>query len=95
MTERIINKNEPEYFKLQIVALALETASRHYAEYKVEDIYLDYGQNWKWTTIVRRGYRACQVLSPRQWKEIMEAETVTELKAIVEEIRNGEYFGDK
>ena len=95
MTERTLNEFEREYTKLELVAKALEMASPNNAKYHVEDVYLDFGQNWMWTTIVRRGYRECQVLTPREWEEIMMAEGLDELAKIVEEIRNDKYFGDK
>lgn len=95
MTERVISKNEREYKNLEFVAKALEISSPNNAQYIVEDVYLDFGQRWMWTTIVRRGFRECQVLSPREWEEIMLADGVRELAEIAEEIRNGDYFGDR
>ena len=95
MTERIINRFEREYKKLELVANALELASPNGAKYRVEPTYLDFGQDWKWTTIVRYGYEECQILSPRQWKEIMMAESMEDFTAVVNDIRNGEWFGDK
>ena len=94
MTERTLTKDSREYKKLECVALYLELTSKHKAEYKVEDTYLDYGADWVWTTIVRHGYMECQILSPRQWKIIMEIETGHDLVKVAEDIRNGEYFSD-
>ena len=95
MTERVIHTWEREFKKLQIVANALELASPNNAEYGIADVYLDFGQNWIWTTIVRYGYKECQVLNPREWKDIMNAETMEQFTTIVNEIRNDKYFGDK
>ncbi len=95
MTERVISKNEREYKNLEFVAKALEISSHNNAQYVVKDVYLDFGQRWMWTTIVRRGFRECQVLSPREWENIMTADGISELMNIVEDIRNGKYFGDK
>ena len=93
--ERIIRNMEKDYKKLEMVAEMLQMMSPNNATYKVEDVYLDFGQDWMWTTICRYGFRECQVLSPREWKEIMIAETPQELAKIAEEIRNDKYFGDK
>lgn len=93
--ERTIGRNEKEYTKLEIVAKLLEFASPNNAKYVVEDVYFDYGQDWMWTTICRRGYRDCQVLSPREWKEIMMADEMWEFGEIARKIREDKYFGDK
>lgn len=93
--ERVINRTEKEYLKLELVAKSLEIDSPNNAKYIVEDVYLDFGQNWMWTTICRYGYMECQVLCPRDWENIMMAETAEELIDIVKDIRNGKFFGDK
>lgn len=95
MIERVIKEYEQEYKNFQYVALALEIASPNNAKYEVGETYLDYGQGWKWTTIIRRGYKECQVLNPREWEKIWLATKLEKLNQIVEEIRNGTYFGDK
>lgn len=95
MRYRVINETEPEYKKFQIVAKMLAYDSVHGAAYTVEDVYLDYGQDWMWTTICRVGYRECQVLSPREWEDIMNAQSLEELIKCVRDIQNGDYFMDK
>ena len=94
MTERIIRPDEIEYKKLAAVAALLEMLSPHKARYVVRDVYLDFGQDWKWTTICREGWSECQILCPRDWQTIMESETAADIAEIVDEIRRGEYFGD-
>ena len=95
MTERIIYPTEKPFKKLEMVAMALEMESPNGATYKVEDTYLDFGQDWKWTTIVRYGYRECQVLSPKDWEDIMLATTIEDLAKIVKEIRSDKFFSDR
>ena len=95
MTERIIHTNEPEYKKLKAVAAVLEMLSPNNAQYTVEDTYLDYGQDWKWTTICRKGYHDCQVLSPRDWGDVMVIETAEDVALVVDHIRGGDYFADR
>lgn len=96
MTERVIKREEREYKKLQVVAKLLEIESPNGRRYTVEDVYLDAGQDWMWTTIISHGgFMEYQVLNPREWKEIMAAETAKEIAECVDRIRNGEYFSDK
>lgn len=94
MTERTIISTEPEYKRFVAVAAMLTAYSAHNAQYIVKDVYLDIKQNWMWTTICRRGWNDCQVLCPRDWKLIMQAETPEQLAQIIELIRSDEYFKD-
>lgn len=73
----------------------LEAVSPNGATYVVENVYFDYGQDWMWSTICRRGYDDCQVLCPRDWEKVIMAQTVADLAAAAESIRNDKYFGDK
>ena len=84
-----------EFRNLTAVAKMLEAISPNEAFYRVQDVYFDFGQDWMWTTIVRYGYRECQILSPRQWEGIMLAKTVDDLADCVNEIISDKYFGDK
>lgn len=90
-----VERGSREYKNLVAVAKMLEAVSPNEAEYVVEDVYFDYGQNWMWTTICRRGFRDCQILNPREWGEILLADDVQELAYITKCIRDGKYFGDR
>ena len=92
--ERTLNRNEIGYKNLKAVAAMLEALSANGAKYVVQDVYLDLGQDWMWTTICRRGWRECQVLNPRDWKRIVVATTANELAEVVEAIRTDKYFND-
>ena len=92
---RTLNKSERAYKNMRMVAEMLEWASANGAEYKVRDVYLDYGQDWMWTTIVREGYNEAQVLYPSEWGRIVLAESLKELLEIVFDIRTDKFFGDK
>ena len=81
--------------KLELVAKMLEMESPNEATYEVENVYFDFGQDWWWTTIVRYGYKECQVLNPKEWEQIILAETAEELVNIVKEIRSDRFFSDK
>jgi len=95
MTERVIRIDEPEYKKLVAVASVLEMLSPNGAKYVVEDVYFDYGQDWKWTTICRKGFEDCQILSPRDWGDVMVIETAEDVALVVDHIRGGKYFADR
>ena len=92
--ERILSNNELDYKKMEVVAMMLESKSPNKARYTVRNVYLDFGQNWMWTTICREGYNDCQVLCPRDWRKIVLADSFSELDQIADEIRNDKYFGD-
>lgn len=65
--------------------------------YEVEDCYLDYGQKWMWTTIIaydETGH-SHQVLNPREWKIIVNANNEDELREITNEIQSDKYFQDR
>lgn len=90
-----IERGSREYKNLEAVAKMLEAVSPNEAEYVVEDVYFDCGQNWMWTTICRRGFRECQILNPKEWGWVIDSEGIAELAEAAELIRLGKYFGDK
>ena len=96
MTERVLNPvtDANLYNRFEAIASILTAYSPHNAVYMVEDVYLDYGQNWVWTTIVRKGYNECQILCPRDWQRIIEADTMEKLFDIVKDIVNDKYSLD-
>ena len=94
MEPRVVGRDTQEYKKLTAVAKMLEALSPNNARYEVENVYFDFGQEWSWTTICRKDYRECQVLNPKEWEEIMLAETTGDYCEAVVNIRTGKYFGD-
>jgi hypothetical protein len=90
--ERTLQTNTREYKNLKAVASMLEALSPNGYKYEVKDVYLDFGQDWMWTTIIRNN---TQILCPRDWKMIVMATTPQELAEVVEVIRSDEYFRDK
>ena len=71
--ECVVQPDSREYQLLKKVAKKLNQDSSNKHKYYVKDVYLDYGQDWMWTTICDETAQ-CQVLSPRQWKEILNEE---------------------
>ena len=94
MMERTLNYGEREYKNLVAAAMIMEAFSKHDARYTVQTTYLDFGQDWKWTTICRKDYMECQVLCPRDWKKITSATTVQELCEAVQETMLDKYYSD-
>lgn len=92
--ERVLSREETAYKNMEAVAKLLEVTSKNGARYEVEDVYLDLGQEWMWTTICRRGFSECQVLNPREWEAICLADTITALAQVAEIIKHGKYFND-
>ena len=89
---RVIEKGTEEYKRLEAIAAMLEAVSPNEAKYVVEDVYFDYGQNWMWTTICRRGYSECQILDPVQWEYIILSKGLNTLLNAAEDIRNDKYL---
>lgn len=96
MTERVLRPfaDANLYNRFEAVASILTAYSPHNAIYMVENVYLDYDQDWKWTTIVRHGYNECQILYPRDWQRIIEADTMEKLFDIVKDLVNDKYSLD-
>lgn len=95
MNPRVFEWRTRQYKNLEAVAKMLEALSPNEAIYEVENVFFDFGQNWMWTTIVRYRHMECQVLTPKEWNEVISAETVEDLANAVNDIRNGDWFGDK
>jgi hypothetical protein len=89
-TLRTLDRTEKAYNNMEVVCGLLNTLCKTETTYRVGVTYFDYGQDWKWTTIINS--RGVQVLCPRDWEQIVVADTVTELARITEVIRNDKYF---
>lgn len=61
------------------------------SEYVVEDTYFDFGQDWMWTTIIKKNAdnkwcNGVQILCPRDEDRILLADTPEEIAEIVNDI---------
>ena len=87
------------YKNLELAASMLTYLSPNGRTYRVEDTYFDYGQDWKWTTIIgKKGngvWSEYQALSPREQERLYFATTIEEVTEAVDDIRNGKYWSDK
>lgn len=91
--ERVLNKNEAEYRRLQAAASLLQAYNKNGFTYEVKDVYFDFGQDWMWTTIVCYGNDSSwQALSPREWTEITCAATMEQLVSEVVNMTHDRFF---
>jgi hypothetical protein len=95
MNPKVVERDSREWRNLQAVAKLLEAESPNGATYDVREVYFDLGQDWMWTTIVRRGFYDCQVLCPRDWNSILAATSISDLANLAELIREEPDFLDK
>ena len=99
----VIEYGTMEYKRLSAGAELLEATSKNGYLYGVEDVYFDYGQGWLWTTIVAYNpaepsesiLHSWQAINPRQWGEILTADTVDSLAKCVTDIQSDKYFTDR
>lgn len=86
---------ESEYKQLDVAAKMLTLFNGKGFRYYVGNTYFDYGQDWKWTTILKEDpnetgvLRVCQALNPRQQENIIMADTPEEMaKAVRDVLKN-------
>lgn len=81
-----------EYEKLERMAMILTLKSPKKYNYVVGDTYFDYGQGWKWTTVLcRGGYGGYQALNPAEQEAVLLSDgSLEELNGIANEV-----FADK
>ena len=98
---KVFNYGTREYNALKFAAAAMTLASSE-VRYEVEDTYFDYGQGWKWTTVIAHKNRpegyctdSWQALNPREQEAIVFAENPEEICKVISEWRNGKYNPDK
>ena len=90
-------KTDTAYKSLEIAAAMLSLESETGVRYAVENTYFDYGQNWKWTTIVAHGKDGgrWQVLNPKEHGLITDGLSVAGIVAAVRMVQNGRYNPDR
>ena len=88
---RVFKPESEEYTRLQNFADELNNDERFQANYTVEDLYFDYGQNWMWTTIIahRQNERGggWQALTPKNQERVV---LWNELDEVKQELLNNE-----
>ena len=86
---KVFRPHTPEYNKLSRAAAILNAATEG-RRYYVDDTYFDYGQDWKWTTILceRDGTKwgAYQALYPVDQERILNAENGADFIGAVKKV---------
>jgi len=92
---RTLTKEDDEYRKLLIVCTLLNSYTQADCVFYVEDTYFDYGQDWKWTTILCcpqnstdffHNYHKYQYLTPAVQQSIFLANTLDEIFNITDKL---------
>jgi len=81
-----------DYYRLEMFCKMLNRDSPNGHIYVIKDVYFDIGQNWMWTTIIDTT-ADCQILSPRDWVEILNEER--QLSDIEKDFFEDKYCQDK
>lgn len=83
----VLEKDSNEYFQLK-VACQIAAEETKDMEYKVQDTYFDYGQDWMWTTVIAINLKdgsSFQMFNPRDWAEIINDATNARIREIIRE----------
>jgi len=93
-TIRIYRKDEDAYKMLEKACMILNATSATGTTFTVGETYFDFGQDWKWTTIlaVSPKYGHYQALSPRAHEDIIFS---TDLLKTIAEIKTDKFWLDK
>lgn len=81
----ILQPNSAEKNNLEITAVMLTKFNKFNRTYTVEDVYFDFRQDWKWTTIIAHKSETgdClveyQAVNPKEWNDIISANTANDL----------------
>lgn len=90
--ECVLSPDSNEHYRMEMFAKMLNRDSPNKHFYHVKDVYLDIGLDWMWTTIIDETAQ-CQVLSPRDWFEILNDQR--SLEDIEKDFFEDEYCQDK
>ena len=90
-TIKVYDPKSEEYILLKIACIVLEYFARKGTRYHVADTYFDFGQGWRWTTIIatKPDGSHYQALSPRDHQKIL---TTQDMFATVREITSDRYW---
>ena len=87
----------PERSRLELVASILTKESGKGRKYEVKDTWMDYGSQLAWTTIIYTDpddNYGVQILSPKEWADLLNAEDDDELNQVIDQITSSEYWSD-
>lgn len=82
---KVYSMGTPEFVQLERAAALLTGLSPNGWTYFAGDTYFDFGQGWKWTTVLRRE-QPVQFLTPAEQTKIIEAKNPMQILSIVLEM---------
>jgi len=97
----VFKKDSREYELLEKLALILTFKSPNRYKYEVGETYFDFGQDWKWTTVLCRTgeYGICgsyQALCPAEQEKILLSDgSLEEIAAIADGVLADKFCPDK
>ena len=98
---KIFAPDTPEYARLNEAAALMTEKSPNHWRYYVDETYFDFGQGWKWTTIICKSnseytgmYETYQALCPRDHERIILTEDSDALAAVVADVFADKYCPD-
>ena len=83
-TIKVWSRGSDEYKRLQAAAELVSLYGN--CECHVGETYFDFGQDWKWTTILVDSPSEFQLLNPRDHELICKADSASELGKVVDSI---------
>lgn len=86
--EKVFEQDSEEYVRLSNIATILTKHSPNKHIYTVKDTYIDYGQDWMWTTIVDT-VNGAQILNSKIWLDIVNDCSIDE---IIHDITTNDYW---
>ena len=95
---KVFDHGSRERELLKIAAAVLTFKSPNGWRYYVDETYFDYGQDWKWTTVLCSGgsFGGYQALNPVEQEEILLGEESFEyMGAIADKVLSDKYCPDK
>lgn len=100
---RVWEQGSRERENLEKLAVRLNALSSHGTKYEAGETYFDFGQNWKWTTIIATRYSAdrlrssdWQCLSPRDHEVCVFCDgSDSAIEAVAMSIWNDRYNPDR
>ena len=93
---KVFGADAPERDKLNRLAYILTGISPRGYHYRVGETYFDFGQDWKWTTILCDGgsFGGYQALNPAEQEKIILSD-ISEFPRIAREILSDKFCPDK
>lgn len=86
---RILSEDSKEYKNLMKATSIMNKTAEEMGfkgNYYVGETYLDFGQDWKWTTILySKGRNGFQALYPGEWELICNKDQFSQVEQIVKE----------